>query len=116
MLESFVILLVCQLLGEVLVTAIDLPVPGPVVGMLLLFVGLLLRGAVPDDLGRTATGLLQHLSLLFVPAGVGVMLHLGLLGDEWPAVGLALIASTVLTLLAAGAVMAWASRHPRAGS
>lgn len=116
MLESFAVLLVCQLIGEVLVTATDLPVPGPVVGMLLLFIGLLLRGRIPDALAETAGGLLQHLSLLFVPAGVGVMLHLSLLEEEWPAVALALLLSTVLTLLVAGAVMAWAAKRLGADS
>lgn len=111
MLESFAVLLVCQLLGELLVTAVGLPVPGPVVGMLVLLLGLMLKGGVPESLALTAGGLLQHLSLLFVPAGVGVMLHLTLLGDQWPAVGLALLASTVLTLLVVGALMTWTVRR-----
>jgi holin-like protein len=111
MIESFAVLLVCQLIGEILVTAAHLPVPGPVVGMLLLFIGLLVRGTVPEVLARTAGALLQHLSLLFVPAGVGVMLHLELLADQWAAVGLALLVSTALTLLVAGALMAWTARR-----
>jgi holin-like protein len=115
MLESFAVLLLCQLVGEVVVTAADLPVPGPVVGMLVLLLGLLLKGGVPEQLALTASGLLQHLSLLFVPAGVGVMLHLALLGEQWPAVGLALLGSTVLTLLVTGLVMTWTARRTGAG-
>lgn len=99
------LLLTCQLIGEVLVLWTGLPVPGPVVGMLLPFIGLVLRGGVPEGLGNTSEGLLAHLSLLFVPAGVGVMLHLAMLRDHWLAISLALVLSTVLTLALTGWVM-----------
>ncbi len=98
MLAGLTWLLVFQCLGEALVRALDLPVPGPVAGMLLLFVTLRARAAVPDALGTAANGLLQHMSLLFVPAGVGVMLHFGRIGDEWLALLVALVGSTVLTI------------------
>ena len=75
----FTILLACQLAGEVIARLLGLPVPGPVLGMVILFVALVIRGHVPDDVGVVTGGLLQNLSLLFVPAGVGVMLHAGLL-------------------------------------
>jgi putative effector of murein hydrolase LrgA (UPF0299 family) len=75
MLESLTLILVCQLIGEVSVLVTRLPVPGPVLGMLLLLAWLLLRGGVPESVGRTADTLLAHLSLLFVPAGVGVLVH-----------------------------------------
>ena len=93
------LLLLCQLAGEVLVVWLGLLVPGPVVGMLILFLGLLARRGVPDGLGVVSEHLLRHLSLLFVPAGVGVMLHAGLLADQWLALVLALIVSAVVTLL-----------------
>lgn len=98
MLRSITVLLVYQLVGEVLVQATGLPVPGPVVGMLLLFVTLVVRGHVGDTFRDTAQQLLSHLSLLFVPAGVGVMLHFGRLGEEWLALVTALVASTVITI------------------
>jgi len=99
------LLLVCQLLGEVFVVWTRLPVPGPVVGMLLLFVGLVLRGDVSDGLGRLVDGLLSHLSLLFVPAGVGVMLHIRMLREEWLAISVALVVSTTLTIAVTGMLM-----------
>ncbi|MBK1649029.1 CidA/LrgA family protein [Rhabdochromatium marinum] len=117
-LRFLALLLICQLIGETLVLWIGLPVPGPVVGMLLLFIGLVLRGAVPEGLGTTTDTLLAHLSLLFVPAGVGVMLHLAMLGDHWLAIALALVLSTLLTLAITGWVMTalirWQDRrhHP----
>lgn len=98
-------LLACQLAGEVLARLIGLPVPGPVVGMLILFVGLMLHGSIPASLGATAQGLLRHLSLLFVPAGVGVMMYLPLVAEEWLPISAALIASTLLTIAVTGRVM-----------
>ena len=98
MLAGLTWLLVFQCLGEVIVRLVGLPVPGPVVGMLLLFVALRTREKVPAAIDGAATGLLQHLSLLFVPAGVGVMLHFGRLADEWPAIVAALVLSTVLAI------------------
>ena len=100
------LLLTCQLLGEVFVLWTALPIPGPVIGMLLLFAGLVVRGGGPKGLGRVVDGLLAHLALLFVPAGVGVMLHLGALRQEWLAITVALVASTLLTLAVTGLIMA----------
>ena len=105
MLGAFTLLLVYQLLGEALVQLTGLPVPGPVVGMLLLFVTLAARGSAPQWLRDTCQGLLAHLSLLFVPAGVGVLLHFQRLGAEWLPIVVALVASTVITIGVTALVM-----------
>jgi holin-like protein len=105
MLAALTVLLVYQLVGEVVVQLTGLPVPGPVVGMLLLFITLIGRGSAPDVLRGTSQQLLSHLSLLFVPAGVGVMLHFGRLGNEWIALAVALVVSTVITIAATALVM-----------
>lgn len=110
MLASLTLLLVCQLVGETLVALFALPVPGPVLGMVLLFLGLLVRRwiakkDVPEALQATSAGLLSHLSLLFVPAGVGVMLHLTLIEDAWLALGTALIASTLIAIAVSALTM-----------
>jgi holin-like protein len=105
MLGAFTLLLVYQLIGELLVYLTGLPVPGPVVGMLLLFVSLVARGAAPQWLRDTCQGLLAHLSLLFVPAGVGVLLHFQRLGAEWLPIAVALVASTVITIAVTALVM-----------
>lgn len=105
MLGAFTLLLVYQLVGEVLVLVTGLPVPGPVVGMLLLFVSLAVRGGAPQWLRDTCQGMLAHLSLLFVPAGVGVLLHFQRLGAEWLPITVALVASTVLTIAVTALVM-----------
>ncbi len=105
MLESLAVLLLCQLLGELFVLYLELPVPGPVVGMIILFIGLMIRGNIPDELSITANGLLEQLSLLFVPAGVGVLTHLTLLGEHWLPLSASLIVSTLLTLAITGLLM-----------
>ncbi len=107
MLGAITLLLVYQLAGEVVVQLAGLPVPGPVVGMLLLFLTLLLRGSAPAGLRDTSQTLLSHLSLLFVPAGVGVLLHFKRLGAEWLPISVALVASTVLTIAVTALVMRW---------
>ena len=103
MLGFFIILLSCQLLGEVLIIATGLPLPGPVIGMALLLVGLLVRGSIPAGLDSMGDTLLGHLSLLFVPAGVGVMLHAELIGAELLPIAGAVILGTMLTIV----VTAW---------
>lgn len=107
MLAALTLLLVYQLAGEVLVHLAGLPVPGPVVGMLLLFLTLALRGSAPAWLRDSCQALLSHLSLLFVPAGVGVMLHFKRLGAEWLPIAVALVASTVITIGVTALVMRW---------
>jgi holin-like protein len=98
-------LLVCQLAGEIASRALGLPVPGPVIGMVLLFVALLLRGReAPGPLGRMADGLLDNLGLLFVPAGVGVVLHLPLLARDWAPLSLAVLAGTLAAIAATGRI------------
>ena len=105
MVSFFALLLVCQLAGEVFVVATGVPLPGPVVGMVILFVGLLLRGEIPTRLERLGQGLLSNLSLLFVPAGVGVMLHAELVGSEIIPIAVSLLLSTLLTIVVTGWIM-----------
>ncbi|MGF1643712.1 MAG: CidA/LrgA family protein [Thiotrichales bacterium] len=106
MIGALTLLLVYQLVGEVAAQLLRLPIPGPVVGMLLLFVTLIFRGEASASLRTTANGLLRHLSLLFVPAGVGVMVHGDLIAAEWLPIIAALVGSTALTLV----VTAWVLR------
>jgi holin-like protein len=113
-LSYITVLLVCQLAGEVIARLTHIPVPGPVVGMLLLFAALLIRGGIPAELEKVANTLLSHLSLLFVPAGVGIMVHLRLIAAEWLPITVALVASTALTIVVTGLVMQFLAR-PRKG-
>lgn len=110
MLTSVTALLGCQLAGEFLVRLMDLPIPGPVLGLVIMLAGLALRGGAPEALRTTADGLLRHLSLLFVPAGVGVMLHFERIGDEWLALVGAVILSTWATIAVSAVVFRIVSR------
>jgi holin-like protein len=94
MINTLSLLLIYQLIGELLARTLRLPIPGPVVGMALLFLTLLARGRVGDELRNGTSSLLQHLSLLFVPAGAGIMLHLHRVADEWLPITFALVIST----------------------
>jgi holin-like protein len=113
MLGHITILLSCQLIGEMVVTASGLPLPGPVVGMVLLFSALVLRGGEVGPLADTARGLLSHLGLLFVPAGVGISVHLALLQRDGVAIGVALVVSTVVTIAVTALSFVWLDRINR---
>jgi putative effector of murein hydrolase LrgA (UPF0299 family) len=117
MLEYFLLLLVCQFAGELVRALTGLPLSGAVIGMALLFVTLVLAKEAPPGLQQVSTTLLQHLSLLFVPAAVGVMLHLPLIGEEWFAITTALVGSTVLTVVVTAGAMRFLCRrsemHPK---
>lgn len=114
MISAIATLLIFQLAGEVLARLAALPVPGPVLGTILLLLFLALRGNVPEPLHAVSSAILRHLSLLFVPAGVGLVLQGARIGSEWEAIAAALVGSTVLTLLVTAAVFRlFARRRPR---
>lgn len=98
MLQTFAILLVFQSIGEVLSFALRLPVPGPVIGMMLLFCWLAIDDRLLSVIQDTSSALLRHLSLLFVPAGVGIMVHANRIGGEWLPIVVALVLSTWLAI------------------
>ena len=111
MLGSLTIILVCQLLGEIITRLTKLPVPGPVIGMLILFCGLLLKQRLPADLEAAAHSLHRYLALLFVPAGVGVITNLDLLVRSWLPLGGAIVIGTAVTIAVTGQVMQRANRQ-----
>ncbi len=113
MIESLTFLLLAQLAGEVIVRALGLPVPGPVIGLILLALIMAWRG-IPPALHETALGLLRNLSLLFVPAGVGVIRQADVLAENWLALSLALVVSTLATLAVTALAFRWA--HKRFGT
>lgn len=101
MIRAISILLLFQLAGESLSRGLDLFVPGPVIGLAALFIALLIFPQLAEVIRAAANGLLAHLSLLFVPAGVGVIAHLGTFGTSGIGLIVALIVSTALAILAA---------------
>ncbi|MXN63797.1 CidA/LrgA family protein [Stappia sp. GBMRC 2046] len=105
MLGALTLIFACQLAGELLVAVTGLPVPGPVIGMVLLLGGLIVRGGIPEPLAAVGGALLSNLALLFVPAGVGVMLHVALIGREALPITVALLVSTAATIAVTALVM-----------
>ena len=103
MLHAMTAILICQLLGETAARALHLPLPGPVLGMVLMLGLLVAYPPLLQTLRATAQGILMHLSLLFVPAGVGVVGHISTLGDQTAAILLAVVGSTIAAI-AAGAL------------
>lgn len=104
MIPAIALILIFQLVGEVVSRALGLPLPGPVLGMVGLVAAMVAVPALGRMLQPTAEGLLKHLSLLFVPAGVGVVAHLGVLTQAGPALLAALVVSTVAAI-AVGALV-----------
>jgi holin-like protein len=122
MIASLSLILLCQLAGEALVRGIGVPMPGPVIGLIFLLVLLLLRdrfavlargplqGDEGDGVESTSRGLLANLSLLFVPAGVGVVQKLDLIVDHGVAFLGVLAISVLVTLLVTVGTFIVASR------
>lgn len=101
MLAGLTLVFACQLAGELLVRLLGLPVPGPVVGMVILLAGVV-AGGVPEGLRKVATGLLTYLPLFFVPAGVGLVTHGARLKADWLPLTVGIVVSTLATMLAVG--------------
>ncbi|HSZ97808.1 MAG TPA: CidA/LrgA family protein [Bradyrhizobium sp.] len=122
MIASLSLILLCQLAGEALVRGIGVPMPGPVIGLIFLLVLLLLRdrfamlargpllGGEADGVESTSRGLLTNLSLLFVPAGVGVVQKLDLIVNHGIAFLGVLAISVLITLLVTVGTFIVASR------
>ncbi len=110
LINGMTLLLIYQLAGEVSVRLLGLPVPGPVMGMVMLFLTLMIRGRVVKAVEPASSALLSHLSLLFVPAGVGLIVHFSRLGNEWLPIGVTLLLSTIITMAVTALVMQWVTQ------
>ena len=103
--RGVLILLLCQWLGEIIAQAAGIPVPGGVIGMLILFVALILRRGVSDYLEQSTQLILKPLTLYFVPASVGIMTMGPLLAQEGIRIGIVMLLSTLLPLLVCAYVL-----------
>src|SRR5690606_20998089 len=115
MLDTLLMLLVFQTLGEGLVYLAGLPVPGPVIGMLLLLAFLVYRKGYADRLAPSASQLLAHMALLFVPAGVGISVHFHRIADEWVAILVSVLVSTLVSIVVTALVIRGLSRMRKEG-
>ncbi|WP_418127421.1 CidA/LrgA family protein [Variovorax sp. KK3] len=106
-------LLVLQSVGELLSRGLSLPLPGPVVGLVLLLAALRFP-LVREPVAECANFLLSHLSLLFIPVGVGVMTHLGLLAQYGGRMLAVIALSTWIGLAVTATVLHWPARRDKA--
>lgn len=112
MIAALTTVLVFQLAGDILVSALRLPVPGPVAGLVLLYAALILRGGTPEQLTAASAILLQHLTLFLIPVTTGLMLHLPRLGAEWAPILVAGVGGTALTLATTATTLRALARRP----
>lgn len=110
MVHAFALLLVFQLVGEAAVQALGLPLPGPLLGLLMLFAGLLLRGGLPEGLNVAAQALLRHLMLLFIPAVTGVMMYFDRIAREWLPFFASCLTGAALTMVVTAVTLGWMLR------
>lgn len=115
LLSGFAILLGFQLIGEILVVATRLIIPsfafpGPVAGMLLFLAYLIARKGLDNRVDAVGSGLIGVLSLLFVPSAVGVIQYGGLLLDWGGPLLLAVLVSTLATLLVTVGTFLWIAK------
>lgn len=111
MLKYLTLILFCQLVGEIITCLTKMPIPGPVIGMVILFCWLVVHRKIPSELEEAGGLLLRYLPLLFVPAGVGVIVYLDLLIKSWMPIAAAILIGTVLTIAVTGAVMQFLNRR-----
>src|SRR5215213_7571470 len=117
MLEEIARVLVWLGVGEILARLGVLPMPGPVIGLVLLYCNILFRRDLPENLSALADRILQCLGMLFVPAGVGVIAYLDRLQTEIVPIVAAVIGGTVVTIVvtalaAEHSSLRTAQRHP----
>ena len=111
MVRGFAILIGLQVLGSFLVELAGLPIPGNVIGMLLLFIALRINLISIDWVREAAELLLSHMALLFVPAGVGVMVYFDLISREWLPIVVATLVSTFVVMAATGWTAMWLEKE-----
>ena len=109
--SAIFLLILLQLIGESIVQVSGLPVPGAIIGLILLYAILIWRGEISDEMSRTSSFLLQNLGVLFVPAGVGVIAYLPMIATQWWIILLVLFVSVCATVAVTGLVVTRLSPH-----
>ena len=104
---ALMLLAALQFLGDAIVAWTGWPLPGALIGMLLLLGGLCLWGRVPQGLDDVGAPLLRHLMLFIIPSVAAISLYVGLLREHALVFVLASVLVTALTL----AATAWLLQH-----
>lgn len=113
MLYGLIVFLLYLLAGDFVAHLFSLPVPGSVLGMMLLFITLLVRGGVTPELKNSSNGLLPYLPLFIVPASVGIVNFAGLLEQEGVALMSAILISLAVGIPVSGLLAQWLIQRQR---
>lgn len=100
--QEFFIILFFSVLGEGTRVLFHLPIPGSILGILFLFLAFEMRLVKPEHLGGTGDFLLNNLTILFVPAGVGLLDYFGDIATIWPILLGAVVICSIVTMVVAG--------------
>jgi holin-like protein len=114
MLQYLALLMAFQFVGDLAVTLAGIPFPGPLCGMGLLLAYLHYSGGPSEPLATVANTLVDHLGLMFVPAGAAIVTYAALLAREGLVILAAVIASTAAAILVAGLIAHRTTRQPAA--
>lgn len=98
MLKGIITLLVFQFLGECIAKLFDLLVPGPVIGMVLLLIFLIIRKSSFASLDNAVFIHLKYLPMLFIPAAMGIITQIDIISKEFWAITIALFFGTIIAL------------------
>lgn len=107
LISGLLVLLVFQCIGEALQAYFNLSVPGPVIGMLLLFLGLCLYQEVPQAIAKASQSLIPLLALMFLPASAGLFFLGSQFDNQWPAIIAAVVIGSLLSLVFNSLLMKW---------
>jgi len=104
-LAGFIILVLFQFAGEWIKTQWQLVLPGPIIGMLMLFICLLIFQGIPKPLLLAAPLLIRYLAIMFLPAAAGIFFLGDAIKSQWFAIIAAIVIGTLLSLVFNGIVM-----------
>ena len=105
MIRGICIILLFYFLGEVASYLMNGFIPGSVCGMVLLFAALMSRIVRPEHVRQVSKILTQNMALFFIPAGVGIMANFGIIAENWVALAVIAVGTTILVLLSVGISM-----------
>jgi holin-like protein len=111
MLKAVLTLFSCLIIGDVINRLTGLPLPGGVIGLVVLLAILIWRGGPDQELKETSHFLLQNMTVLFIPASVGLITQLPALKQDALPIGVAIVISTVLGMAVTAAIMHWLGAH-----
>lgn len=111
MLKALSTLFICLVVGNAIARLTGLPLPGPVIGLLILLALLARQGGPDHSLRMTGGALLQNMSILFVPAGVGLINALPILARDALPISISIVVSTTLGMIVTASVMRYLTRE-----